>query len=229
MDVFKTSTKKGYSNTDFNKVLKHVGLTSKFFGARVTEPPKSTATEEDVMDLAKALRKIYLSIGPPTVGNEATKCEFISPFMYTAVASLDNDNISLEREEEIGNDQIKGPVEYFVVYKNTVVNVVEAKKDNWDQGRAQLLMQLCTAYENNINNNRQSSLHKIYGAVCTGSMWEFISYSKQGKWIYHGQYKPFPSELASPPENYAIHCREVLEILRGTILDAISETISDIE
>lgn len=228
-DLFKTASGgSGYSSLDIEKVVRFLGLDIRFFGSNTKNPPKEEDVDDKYLDiLSQDLQITYESIGVPTVGNESTKCEFISPFMKVAVASLKTRKISLKKEYVIKGEFVGGPVEYVVREGNKILLVVEAKKDDWGQGRAQLLMEMYEAYQLNMKNNTLFSDYKMYGAVCNGDMWEFISYSKDDKWKYYGTFRPFPRNLDSDVAEYRNACKEVLFILRAMIKDSAKELLSD--
>ncbi|CAO3654340.1 unnamed protein product [Cunninghamella echinulata] len=76
-------------------------------------------------------------------------------------------------EEQIDGEDVKEPIEFVIVNGKSILIVTEAKKQDWDQGRAQLLMQLYNAYAQNIKNGAPKE-HIVYGIVTTGYTWEFI-------------------------------------------------------
>lgn len=223
-DLFKRSDgKTGFSSLDFDKVLR-------FLGSSPCDPPKNCDIDDMYLRiLSEELIITYKSIGPPTVGNESTKCEFVSPFMKVAVASMGNINISLRKEYSIKGEIVAGPVEYVVVDGEKILLVVEAKKDDWTQGRTQLLMEMYEAYQMNMKNNIALESYKLYGSVCNGDTWEFISYSNNGGWKYYGRFQPFPRDLDSDVLQYQKECKEVLCIIRGMIKESIDELCSDPE
>ncbi|CAO3642046.1 unnamed protein product [Cunninghamella echinulata] len=103
--------------------------------------------------------------------------ELISELLiiYTkAYGNVDQGNEYKRQEEElIDGEDVKGPIEFVIVQGKFILIVIEAKKQDWDQGRAQILMQLYNAY---IKNNKlgASKNHVVYGIVTTGYTWELI-------------------------------------------------------
>lgn len=228
-NLFKTSGSSGYSSLDFEKVVRFLNLDVKFFASIAAEPPKDENVANNYLSLlSHVLQVTYISMSPPSVGNES-ECEFISPFMKVAVASLKARKISLKKEYVIKGEFVGGPVEYVVLDGKKILFVVEAEKDDWNQGRAQLLMEMYEAYHKNLRDNATSINFKLHGALCNGETWEFISYSKTNGWNYYGTFRPFPRNLNSNLTDYQNACKEVLFILRGMIKASADEIVSDTE
>ncbi|KAI9303645.1 hypothetical protein BJ944DRAFT_268057 [Cunninghamella echinulata] len=121
---------------------------------------------ENLIDLTKAC-------GIINEGNEAKRKKFIDAIFWGIVADYYDKEVEFLAKESIEGEDVKGPVEYVIVHKKYILIICEAKKDDFDQGRAQLLMQLYNAYIKNIKNGAPYN-HTVYGIVTTGYQWEFI-------------------------------------------------------
>jgi hypothetical protein len=100
-----------------------------------------------------------------------------------------------ERSIDAGETPLRGKVDfaitaYQIAFRNPFVAIIEAKKENFDQGWGQCLMAMKTAQKLNA----QDGLHiDIFGIVSTGMFWEF------GKLATNGQfYKTSGYSLTQP-------------------------------
>jgi hypothetical protein len=73
-----------------------------------------------------------------------------------------------------------------------IVQIVEAKRDNLDDAQPQCAAQMVGA--SIFNENRQSSIPKIYGCVTNGIEWQFLMLEQQciylDKTIYYTNHLP---------------------------------------
>lgn len=184
----------------------------KIFGSFTQDLPKDQHVDDKYLRiLSEELLITYKSIGPPTIGNESTKYEFVSPFMKIAVASLQLNKILLKREVSIKGELI----EYVAIEGNKILLVVVAKNDDWTEGRTQLLIEM--------KKTISPTNHKLYGCVYNAGIWEFISYSENSGWKYYGTFQSLPRNLESDILIYKEECKEVFYILRGIIKESIEE------
>ncbi|RUP47205.1 hypothetical protein BC936DRAFT_146018 [Jimgerdemannia flammicorona] len=85
--------------------------------------------------------------------NETTAREFISVFMTTTILLIQNhhlkfpENLQLFVEEFLSGSRGYGPVDYLVKYLQLVVMLNEAKRQDFDQGAAQNIVQMHSALE----------------------------------------------------------------------------------
>lgn len=68
----------------------------------------------------------------------------------------------MESEELTYDEDFKSPIEFIVVKDKLILMTIEAKRQDWDRGRAQLLMQLYNRYLQNIKNSAPIN-HVLYG------------------------------------------------------------------
>ncbi|CAO3625361.1 unnamed protein product [Cunninghamella echinulata] len=122
------------------------------------------------MDLLIILTKAY---GNVVQGNEYKRQEFVSIIISNIGAQYHDRKIKIKKKELIDGEDIKGLIEFVIVRGKIILIAIQAKKQDWDQGRAQTLMQLYNAYIKNIKLSTSKN-HIIYGIVTTGYTWEFI-------------------------------------------------------
>lgn len=81
--------------------------------------------------------------------NEMTCREFISTFMNSAVTHVrsEESELQLKAEEWINGSRGYGPVDYSVNLGEVVVLVEEAKKEDFEKGAAQNIVQMHSAIE----------------------------------------------------------------------------------
>ena len=85
--------------------------------------------------------------------NETTAREFISVFMATSILLIQNhhlkfsENLQLYVEEFLSGSRGYGPVNYLIKYLQLVVMLNEAKRQDFDQGAAQNIVQMHSALE----------------------------------------------------------------------------------
>ena len=99
--------------------------------------------------------------------NEATCREFISSFMNAAVAHVKAEDkcLQLKIEEWLDGTRGYGPVDYSVDLDGAVVLVHEAKKEDFEKGAAQNIVQMHSAVE--VKKNFFFDIHKCYRVLLT--------------------------------------------------------------
>jgi hypothetical protein len=106
-----------------------------------------------------------------TSANEATRCEFIFCIIYV-VASIFSVEVKVYLQYEISGNHDKGPVDWVIKVGNTIITVIEAKKEDINQGIAQNATQLQTSIQRNLQKRTYDTagLHEdvMYGTLLTG-------------------------------------------------------------
>lgn len=189
------SVKKGetFSNVDpteffniMNIDIDHLLNCKNFIG-------KIAVEENKIVFLAQMLSVIFDSEGNPSTGNESKRSDFILPFVSYLVSSVNRQkylNVKLQKEYLVENDITTGHVEFVIVQKQTILIIVEAKKENWDLGRAQNMLEIFVAHSNNVLRGFKLENHIVYGLVSTGDDWEIFSY--EGDiigWKFYGKFQ----------------------------------------
>ncbi|CAO3638073.1 unnamed protein product [Cunninghamella echinulata] len=144
--IFKSESRKKYLNLSYEGVLEYIGIKHILFTDKDNIPTK----EIDKKNLSK----------------------FVSDVIYNIVAEYYDKNVKIKIEEQIYGD-VKVPVELVVVHGKIILIVIQAKRKDWDQGRAQLLMQIYNAYVKNIKLDASKN-HVLYGIVTTGYTWKLF-------------------------------------------------------
>jgi hypothetical protein len=115
--------------------------------------------------------------------SEKSRCEFIvAPILANAVSLLGSDyflysGISLNIDALIG---LKGECDFIVAKSQVTVAlltppllvVIEAKRDDFDEGIPQCAAQLVAAQR--FNAKRREGHRPIFGCVTTGTEWQFL-------------------------------------------------------
>ncbi|KAI9309054.1 hypothetical protein BJ944DRAFT_246058 [Cunninghamella echinulata] len=172
-DIFKTDKKDGYSQLSYEKVLEYLGIDDITLFSEKGNIPMKEIDEETIEDISKNLIKLTRAYGVADQGNESKRQKFVDVVIYNIVAKYFDKKVKLKSEEPIDGEDVKGPVEFVIVRGKLILIAIEAKKQDWDQGRAQLFMQLYNAYISNIKLGASKD-HIVYGFVTTGYSWEFI-------------------------------------------------------
>lgn len=180
-EIFKNDKKRGYSGVEYRNVLDFLGLDHKVMFAKKSEIERDPSLTElmkkvnqkTIDGIIDHLIRITKTNGPISSGNEVNRNGFIYLILYGVMSEYYEYKIDLEKEYWVVGSEVKGPVDFIIVNKKCVIICVEAKKDDWVQGRAQNLMQVYNAYLNNIKTGLDTD-HTVYGIITTGYSWEFI-------------------------------------------------------
>jgi len=112
-------------------------------------------------------------------GNEATREFYIDDLLLEVLMFADpGDKLAVSIEQNIEHDLAWGNVEFVVVKKSPeklpYALVIEAKKSDFEAGRAQLYMELHSAYKTNFDFNPK--VPPIFGVVTDAADWIFVRY-----------------------------------------------------
>jgi len=105
-------------------------------------------------------------------------------FIIDVLLSIPCTNLGLALQYPVGDEQFGGTMD-IVLHADTpstmpVVYVVEAKKEDMNQGRAQLYPQLKVCHE--LARKEENWNHSIFGAISTAVLWIFVRYDGK-KWV----------------------------------------------
>jgi len=124
---------------------------------------------------------------------EATRSEYVSPFLVTAVSLLDG-LVKLYPQLYIEGKYGRGRLDFCLRLLGAIIGVVEVKKENFDQGMAQNVIQLHSSLETNRKRKHDEIesdfADKAYGIVTDGRTWyfiEFITHSDRPKISIHSE------------------------------------------
>ncbi|PKY58938.1 hypothetical protein RhiirA4_430071 [Rhizophagus irregularis] len=124
--------------------------------------------------VGELLRRKVTSPYIPTA-SEATRREFISCVLH-GVAYCFNGEIKVVPEYGVAGSFGRGPVDWAVLMGDKIIAIIEAKKDDIEQGISQNTVQLHSAIEGNLR-LRSSGEHtstKLYGIVTNALEWFII-------------------------------------------------------
>lgn len=107
----------------------------KNFVQRVKLPP-----DENIESLYNQLLVIHRLFGNVISGKEAKRLQFISPILIAVCSLLPEAEISVEEDMKGHLVHANGRFEYVLIYKRKKVCIVEAKKENLEQGQIQGLV-----------------------------------------------------------------------------------------
>ena len=157
----KTNDSTAYSYVSWNQVK------------TVFNPTNYVQTRRNIDDAHLSFLAQYLSIttkcfGDITTGKEAKRLHFIAPVLICVCILLDGDVDIVVEEDLVGNFvKAHGHFEFMLRRGNKAVCIVEAKKDDVEQGMAQDLVGCEVAAE-------VGGLDIVYGIVTNYIQWNFL-------------------------------------------------------
>lgn len=225
-DLFKNENKgESYSNLSPNSVYMILNIIPDEFFMKVDVLPVIEISQDLLIHITRTLKMLTLSEGPVNLGNEIKRCDFVHPFLYTIVCLYSNYHVKIRREKEISGEIVTCNVEFVIVDNNSILIVIEAKKQDWDQGRVQNMMQLFTAYDNNIKAGFPTN-HIVYGIITTGDTWEIISCQGSEQsiiWKYHGNFQPILTDINKSDEEWIIKLKPLLETINYMLNNSLNK------
>lgn len=113
------------------------------------DPEISSDIVDSFIGELKRKKKTFIHVNR----NESTCREFISAFMTAAVEHVQSkeSKLCLKSEEWLDGSRGFGPVDYSVHLEDFVLLVCEAKKEDFEKGAAQNIVQMHSAVEVNEN------------------------------------------------------------------------------
>ncbi|EPZ34517.1 hypothetical protein O9G_001773, partial [Rozella allomycis CSF55] len=140
---------------------------------KIFNPRKYVQERRNIDNDQLSILTQYLSIttkcfGTVTTGNDAKRLHFIAPVLICVCILFDGDVEILVEEDLIGNFvKAHSHFEFMLRRKNKVVCIVEAKKDDLEQGMAEVLVGCEVAAE-------IGGLDIVYGIVTNYFQWNFL-------------------------------------------------------
>ena len=140
----------------------------------VFNPRKYVQPRRNIDDAQLSFLEQYLSIttkcfGGITTGNDAKRLHFIAPILICVCILLDGDVEIVVEEDLVGNFvKAHGHFEFMLRRGNKAVCIVQAKKDDLEQGMVQNLVGCEVAAE-------EGGLDIVYGIVTNYIQWNFLS------------------------------------------------------
>ncbi|GBB91756.1 hypothetical protein RclHR1_19110004 [Rhizophagus clarus] len=185
--------KKAYGDWEIGEVLKKflhqegssIADVRKFKIDELQDPDPSITREEFklLIDELEKKKCTFKSV----VRNESTCREFISAFMTTAVKHVQSieERLELKAEEWLDGTYGYGPTDYAVYVESIIALVAEVKKEDFEKGAAQNIVQMCSAVEaltrkrriDEINDDDGNIPILMYGIVTNALQWYFIRWA----------------------------------------------------
>ncbi|CAG8454516.1 9248_t:CDS:2 [Paraglomus occultum] len=197
--------------------------------------PAEYASDEDeklIQELFDEIKKRFKALGPLCHGvNEATRTEYISPFMINAVAGCPPGTVLRPQLRFVGSHD-KGPVDYAIEYKSTLIRITETKVNELGKGLAQNVVQLQAAAQHNIRKRKRNSddsdydSDTIYGIVTTGVEWLVVLFALDSALIRvaattHNILKIGVDDRSTSDEELRKQVRKVFLIIRTLLKEQI--------
>jgi hypothetical protein len=113
-------------------------------------------------------------------GNESSRTKFIDSIVGETILTFKLSNIiRVETQRTLSGEETQGKVE-FVFSANVrpripMILLIQAKKGDFDQGRAQCYMELHNATQMNIKRNENYDF-PLYGIITNSLTWIFVKY-----------------------------------------------------
>ena len=140
----------------------------------IFDPTPYVQSQRDMDDVQLDFLAKYLScttkcFGAISTGKEAKRLHFIAPVFVCVCILLEGDDVGIAVEEDFPGKFIKahGRFEFMIRRKKKAVCIVEAKKDDIEQGMAQDLVGCEVAAE-------VGGLDVVYGIVTNYVQWNFF-------------------------------------------------------
>lgn len=171
---------------------------------------------------------IYLQTPIGGGKNEATQKYFIDTILKTVFFHLKlYETLHLEPEFTLKGKDTQGRAEYAYVANSQnqipIVLLVEAKKDDFRQGRAQCYMELFTAGQMNIETSQDYNF-PLFGIITNSLSWIFVRYNPK---IYDSQIKSQNKELFVESQTLLIEkdsdLTKIIELLVGIFTEQVQK------
>jgi hypothetical protein len=164
--------RKSFSDFDLANALAHVGI---------REPKtweQNFAMKEPSAFFYENLNRLDAF---DTARSESAKLLIADAFFEEAVQPY-KDKIRIFKEVTLHGEKNGGVVDYIVSIRSMVPTipflcVTEAKKDDFDKGLAQCLVEMQTMAELNVKENKNID---VYGIVTNGRQWQFYKKDTEG-------------------------------------------------
>jgi len=175
---------------------------------------EENAAEANADRIVETYTRMITVLGPIDIGKETKRYFFVYPILEACILSVrelkNRATIRLEIEDEVVGIDSRGPVEFVIKDDNFTLVIVEVKKDDLEQGRAQLIMQMRCAH------GYQGGF--AYGFVTTGYHWIPIMADESGTFF---EADPIILNPKKPTRDgvkellKAVHCSLYLAVPRG--------------
>ncbi len=163
------------------------------------EPVQPSASYQKTMSKLKSSFDLSLS--------EAAKVLWIDMILFEAMAHFEE--LKVWKEAGLQTDTVTGVLDYLIapqgtIYQSPLLCVVEAKKDDFEKGMAQCLVEMyaCRDFNKGVNID-------IYGIVTNAIHWDFYKLTSK-------------NEAYKSPAYSEIHLEEILGILHFILTQCVA-------
>jgi hypothetical protein len=133
--------------------------------------PQGKIVEERTEQLKQRIRENLPLI---SLNNETAKREFLIAPVLMEVLHYTRSKLKTEFPINV-NEQLKGNLDYYLEGANNLL-IIEAKNTDLESGFTQLAVELIA-----LNQITSSKSNKLYGAVSTGNIWQFVILEREQK------------------------------------------------
>ncbi len=133
--------------------------------------PQGNVLEERTEQLKQRIRENLPLI---SLNNETAKREFLIAPVLMEVLHYTRSKLKTEFPINV-NEQLKGNLDYYLEGANNLL-IIEAKNTDLESGFTQLAVELIA-----LNQITSSKSNKLYGAVSTGNIWQFVILEREQK------------------------------------------------
>ncbi|KAJ3272423.1 hypothetical protein HK104_004478, partial [Borealophlyctis nickersoniae] len=160
---------------------------AKLYGLKLSSRPPPTKypslqlPSSTISYIRTRFQTSYTTLGGPFSGYEASRNFFVADLVFP-VAEFFGGAVTCDPEGKLGTSKNPehfawGEVEFvFRVLEMVTVKLVEAKKDNVQQGDAQAILELEVAGMENRANG--VGIQTVYAIVTTGYLWSILSFTR---------------------------------------------------
>jgi len=179
--LLKSDLRTSFSKWRWSKVCAFLGIspqdTPTLWDVESARDKIDNDSAQFVDDVLRNMKDDIELCGEMSTGHETKKVLFAYYPLKTVLLYLKRTRASdasyplkLGIETQISGDDAYGPVEFVVFEKNLIVSVIKVKRDDLEQGKAQLFMQLYTVLQSRPT---QTDGQKgcVTGFVTTGHSW----------------------------------------------------------
>lgn len=138
------------------------------YSSQLYDPPSLTLPEDVINRIYDNLKLRVDILGVMAYGSARKKERFIDVFLFEIAAHIGGIEIEIEKPLAGTSVPANGNVEYVINAGNKMIILLEAKSENFNEGRAQNFVECEVAYE--LNQDHQTH---VYGIVTNSIMWYF--------------------------------------------------------
>ncbi|KAJ3039155.1 hypothetical protein HDV00_012561 [Rhizophlyctis rosea] len=181
-------------------------------------PPTLPLPESTVYAIRDSLKKSLVVLGDMRSGKEQKRNYFIWEVLKEVLV-LFGGSITIDVEGTLKSTVPSGNVEFVLkVLQEIVIKMVECKQDDFDQGLAQLILEMYAARtQNEVNGVRTD---QVLGILTNAATWGFLSYTDNGQRGQFTRSADLPLDFSiedAEDEKSLARVREVAETVFGMV------------